>query len=315
MSGATRLSYIFVLVPEIMVWGCGTLLIRELVRRWQAGWTSTLFLGFGLAIAEEFIIQQTSIAPLPWLRGAPAYGRVWGVNWPYFVFMLGYEAVWIVLVPIQVTELLFPVRRSECWLRSRGWVASGAVFIIGSFMAWFAWTQQARPNAFHVPVYHPPLVTVMSGLAAILLLVLAAYLVRRAGRTSCSGAPPHPWIVVITAFLLGLPWYALMVLVFGPARELPLLVSMATAVIWAAGVFLLIRHWALNSGWQDLHRWSLCFGALLVCVTGGFLAAGTFSRLDLVGKIILNVVGIACMVLLAVRVAKGSAGQNSPVDH
>src|SRR5690349_9750085 len=71
MSGATRLSYIFVLVPEIMVWGAGTLIIRELCRRWRAGWTSVLLLGFGLAIAEEFIIQQTSLAPLPFLGSAP----------------------------------------------------------------------------------------------------------------------------------------------------------------------------------------------------------------------------------------------------
>ena len=308
MSGATRLSYIFVLVPEIMVWGCGTLLIRELVRCWQAGWTSTLFLGFGLAIAEEFVIQQTSIAPLPWLGGAPVYGRVWGVNWPYFVFMLGYEAIWIVLIPIQLTELLFPARRSECWLRWPARVASGAVFAIGSFMAWFLWTQQARPNAFHVPVYHPPLFTIMTGLAVILLLVVAAYLVRRAGRTSCSGIPPHPWIVAIMSFWLGLPWYGLMVLVFGPVRELRLLVPMAGAALWAAGLFLLVRYWALKTGWHDLHRWALCFGAVLVCITGGFLGASTYSRFDLIGKIILNGLGIACMVELAARVKKRSVG-------
>src|SRR5204863_7232571 len=42
LFGATRLSFIFVLVPEIMVWGCGTLIIRDLVRRWRAGWLSLL---------------------------------------------------------------------------------------------------------------------------------------------------------------------------------------------------------------------------------------------------------------------------------
>ena len=307
MSGATRLSYIFVLAPEIMVWGCGAVLIREFVRSWQAGWTSALLLGFGLAIAEEFIIQQTSIAPLPWLGGAPGYGRVWGVNWPYFAFMLGYEAVWIVLVPIQVTELLFPGRRSEGWLQLRGRVVCGAVFILGSFIAWFAWTQQARPNAFHVPPYHPPALTVISGLAVILLLVVAAYSARRAGRRPRSGTPPQPWIMVIGTMLLGLPWYCLMVLVFGPVRELPILVPMFAAVIWATGLYLLVRNWALKSEWQDLHRWALCFGALLVCMTGGFLGASTFSRLDLLGKIILNLLGSACMVVLAASIKKRCA--------
>jgi hypothetical protein len=307
MSGATRLSYIFVLIPEIMVWGCGTLLIRELVRVWQGGWTSTLLLGFGLAIAEEFIIQQTSIAPLPWLAGRPEYGRLWGVNWPYFVFMLGYEAVWIVLVPIQVTELLFPMRRAECWLRWCGRVAFAAIFFVGSFLAWFLWTQQARPNAFHVPVFHPPLLTILSGLAAILVLAYVAYLVRRHGCDSRSSTPPHPWIVAATAFLLGLPWYALMALVFGPVRQLSLLVPMFGAAIWALGLFLLVRKWALSVRWQDLHRWALCFGALLVCITGGFLGASGFSKFDLYGKIVLNILGIGLMLLLRFRIAKRSA--------
>src|ERR1700729_2932217 len=65
LSGSTRLSYIFVYIPEVMVWGGGALLCRELARRWRAGGTSLLLLGLALSVAEEFIIQQTSLAPLP----------------------------------------------------------------------------------------------------------------------------------------------------------------------------------------------------------------------------------------------------------
>ena len=306
MSGATRLSYIFVLIPEIMVWGCATLIIREAVRRWQAGWTSTLLLGFGLAIAEEFIIQQTSIAPLPWLGTTPAYGRVWGVNWPYFLFMLGYEAVWIVLVPIQLTELIFPERRHEPWLRARGLAVASLVFLVGSLLAWFLWTQQARPHAFHVPVYHPPLATVLSGLSGIVLLAAAAYLLRRSWRTPSPGAPPHPWVVATAALLLGLPWYALMVLIFGPAREIPLLVPIGLATAWTAGVFLLLKHWALKCEWQEIHRWALCLGALLVCMLGGFLGAGTWPLLDTVAKAILNLLAVVYMAHLGTRIARRS---------
>jgi hypothetical protein len=103
LSGATKFSVLFALVPEILVWGCGALLIREIVRRWQGGWTSMLLLGLGLSIAEEFVIQQTSLAPLPFPGALAHYGRAWGVNWLYFLFMLGYESVWVVLVPVQVT--------------------------------------------------------------------------------------------------------------------------------------------------------------------------------------------------------------------
>ena len=33
LSGATKFSVLFALVPEILVWGCGALVIREAVRR------------------------------------------------------------------------------------------------------------------------------------------------------------------------------------------------------------------------------------------------------------------------------------------
>src|ERR1017187_7091186 len=56
LSGATRVSYIFVFIPEVLTWGCGALIIREVVRRWRGGWPSLLMLGMGLSIACEFFI-------------------------------------------------------------------------------------------------------------------------------------------------------------------------------------------------------------------------------------------------------------------
>ena len=303
MSGATRLSYIFALVPEIMVWGCGTLIIRDVVRRWRGGWTSMLLLGLGLSIAEEFIIQQTSLAPLPWLEASPAYGRVWGVNWPYFLFMLGYEAVWIVLVPVQLTELLFPERRHESWLRRSGIAISSIVFAAGALIAWFVWTQQARPRVFHVPAYHPPAEAILAGALAMVLLIASAYMARRAFQGPISGKAPRYWIVGSCAFLMGLPWYLLMVLVFGPVRQLPLLIPLLAAPAYAMAVLYVVQRWSLSSQWQDMHRWALCLGALMVCMAGGFLGAGYWPLMDIIAKVVLNLAAIVSMGWLARRIA------------
>ena len=129
LSGSTRLSFLFVLIPEVMVWGGGALLCRELVRRWRGGAPSLVLLGLALSIAEEFIIQQTSLAPLPFPGANASYGRYLGVNWIYFLFMLGYESVWVVLVPVQVTELSFPRHQFEPWLRPRGMAAVCLAFV------------------------------------------------------------------------------------------------------------------------------------------------------------------------------------------
>src|SRR5580692_9393790 len=85
LYGAVRISTIFVLIPEVLTWGCGALLIRECVRRWHKAWQSTLMMGLALGIAEEWVIQQTSISPLVGLA-QHAYGRIWGVNWVYLLW-------------------------------------------------------------------------------------------------------------------------------------------------------------------------------------------------------------------------------------
>ena len=302
LSGATRISFIFAFVPEMMVWGCGALIIRELVRRWGGGWTSVLLLGLGLSIAEEFIIQQTSLAPLPWPAIGANYGRLGGVNWIYFLFMLGYESVWVALVPIQITELIFADRRNERWLGTRGLIISAVIFVLGSFIAWAAWIKRARPIVFHAPNYTPPTTTILAGLLAIALLALAAYKASSTLRMPItSRTPPSPWIVAPAALVMGLPWYWLMALIFGSRSSLPFWIPIIMALTWAALAYLIVRYWTSSPQWRDIHRWALAFGATLVCMIAGFSDSSHWPRIDLIGKAILNVFAVIGLLVLAGR--------------
>jgi hypothetical protein len=308
LSGATRMSFIFVLIPEIMVWGCGALLIRETVRRWRGGWISTLSLGLALSVAEEFIIQQTSLAPLDWMGVTSSNGRLWGVNLFYFLFMLGYESVWIVLVPIEVTELLFPQQREQPWLGTRGMVISGVAFVFGSFLAWFLWIKRARSMVFHVPDYQPPLATLLVGIAAIISLVFVGYRLRTLqARPNPARTAPRPWRVVLTTMVLVLPWYLLMSVLFIP-KPVPEWLPLLGGLAWAALAILTIRRWSSASGWQDMHRWALSFGALLFSMAAGFLGSAYWSRVDVMGKVILNIIALAGMIALARSIRKRSLG-------
>jgi hypothetical protein len=310
-SGATRLSYIFVLIPEMMVWGCGALLIRDVVRRWHAGWTSMLLLGLGLSIAEEFVIQQTSLAPLPWVA-APAYGRVWGVNLIFFLFMLGFESVLVVMVPVHLTELIFPAHREQPWLKVSGWVISSLAFLAGSYLAWFMWIKIARAKVFHVPPYQPSLLTILAGVVMVALLVLAGYALRNVGQQptdpplSSSASAPSPWIVGIVTVLFGFPWYALMALIFGPRRNIPLWIPVVAAITWAGLAYIAAWRFTFSPNWSDTHRWAAIFCAALVCMMAGFLGSGTWSRMDLVAKAILNVLIVAGLIWLALRISRRS---------
>jgi len=179
LPGATRLSVITsfpgVLPMQMGVWGCAALLIRAAVRRWRLGWLNMLFLGLALAIAEEFIIQQTSLAPmvLQIFPGEP-FARAWGVNYVYLLWALGYESVFAVLVPVALTELMFRSRREQPWVGKWTAVLLCPVFLLASVFAWYIWTRFARPMGFHVHIYDPPLASMAIGAAAILALVIAA---------------------------------------------------------------------------------------------------------------------------------------------
>jgi hypothetical protein len=308
LSGSTRTSILYVFIPEMMVWGVGALLCRELVRRWRAGGVSLLLLGLALSVAEEFIIQQTSLAPLPFPGSHADYGRLWGLNLVYLLFMLGYESVWVVVVPVQLTELFFPRQANQPWLRLRGIIISAIVFLLGSRIAWYGWTQQARPR-LHAAPYHPPLTLLALGFALIALLILAAYLVR-------SVALPTPgdlrktipaWVAGVIAFVMGAAWFEVIAQVFVPHPVQPFWAVIAAGVVWAALAFILFIRWSSRPAWNGIHRFSAAFGATLACMATPYLTISTWPKVDVIGKLIFDVLALAGFSILGRKVlARGA---------
>ena len=304
LSGSTRLSFIFVLIPEVMVWGAGALLCREMVRRWQAAGTSLLLLGLALSIAEEFVIQQTSLAPLPFPGANAAYARAWGVNWVYFLFMLGFESVWVVLVPVQTTELIFPEHRAVPWLHRRGLIVTCVVFLIGCRIAWYGWTQQALKR-LNVAPYHPPATAFAAGGGAMVLLVILAWLLRgNRRRVSPERQALSPWLAAIAAFVLSAGWFHLMGLVFSPNPWWPASRALVTGVAWAAAAFVLFTYLSASRSWNDIHRWAACSASILAIMSVTFVGLAGWSRFDLVGKIVLNLLAVVGLILLGLRIRK-----------
>lgn len=310
LYGATRISVIFVLIPEILTWGCGALIIRESVRRWNKGWLGMLLLGLALAVTEEWVIQQTSIAPLLGLA-QHAYGRVWGVNWVYFLWALGYESVWVVLVPVQLTELLFPARREQPWLRTRGLVIASLVFIVGSCMAWYGWTQRARVMIFHMSPYSPPPLYLAAAVAVIVLLILAAYAtssVHSRHRKVSPNAEPSPLLLGVIVTMLGSAWAAFVLVGFGSLPAVPSSLALAAGLAWCGLTLFLMRRWTSSSTWGDAHRFALVFGGILGCMLGGFAVfkVGGALRIDWIGKAILNVAAVSWLVAVHHRLTRAA---------
>lgn len=303
LSGATRTSVLFVYIPEVMVWGVGALLARELVRRWNGGGVSLLCLGLALSVAEEFIVQQTSVAPLPFPGAHPDYARVWGINLVYFLFMLGFESVWVVVVPVQVTELFFPERRDLPWLRRPGAIVSCFVFLLGCRMAWYAWIKRARPM-LHAAPYELPVGYLIAGFMAIGFLIGLAYLLRSIGRRRAAderGTAPA-WLAFLVAFVMGAAWFELIGQCFVPKPLQPFWIAIYGGIGWAVVAFVLFVWWSSRAAWSDVHRFAAAFGATLACQAMPYLTFATWPRVDQIGKVIFDIAALVGFILLGRRV-------------
>src|SRR5579884_3628370 len=96
LSGSTPITQPGLLLVDLLIYGPGALLIRELVRRRQRGWTSILLLGVAYGLVEEGLALQSLFDPhygTVALWGA----RLFGVNWVYTTVVLTWiHPVWSV---------------------------------------------------------------------------------------------------------------------------------------------------------------------------------------------------------------------------
>jgi hypothetical protein len=227
---------------------------------------------------------------------------VWRVNWVYLIWALGYEAVWVTIVPAQLVDLMFPARREEPWIGRRGVAWAAIFFTLASVIAWYSWTQSARQQVFHVPLYNPPPAYLAMAVAAILALIAAAYRLGGAG-TMQSGTAPRPAMVGLAVALLAAPWSAPVLLAYGAAPQMPYRLAIAGSLAWAAAALVFMRRWSFRTGWQDGQRYDADCGAIAGCMAGGFVlfAMGGASRVDWIGKIVFDAAAVA---LLAARVRR-----------
>jgi hypothetical protein len=302
LFGATHISMLYLLIPQICIYGGAALMIHTLTR--HRGWSAILILGIAYAIAEECIILQTSVSP-PFQHllfgSAPNqnYLGAFGVNWAYLLWALGYESIWAILLPINITELIFPDRREEPWIGRWGLVITAIVFLVPSYGIWYTFTQTGIAPGL---AYEAPLSLILISLSIIVALVVFALVGLRPHRSEKNvlRSVPRPWMVGVTAFLLSLPWFSLAILPYIVPSTIPTPISIMIGLIWAASAFLLFKRWSSSARWQDAHRLALSMGALMASMLAGFLINdAVLSPFDLAGKVVVNVIAVVLLASLA----------------
>jgi len=316
LLGGTRLSAIVGFPPivfmEIVVWGGGALMLRALARRLGLGWGSLILFGLVIAIAEEFVIQQTSFAPLVIKLEGVEWARAGGINYVYAVWALAYEAVWVVLMPTLVAEMVFPHRRAETWLSKTGLGIVAILFPIGALMAWYGWTHVARQRTFHLPLYTPSLGEFSSALAMIAMLLVWA--IRFPPRRRKSAIPPSPVLLGVGGAIWSTVWFGLVVLAFGKLPQLSAPAVFVSALLLMLAIVFWLTRWGASSAWNERHSFGLFFGTLggaMLATFAGFIGATT---MDIVFKAVTNTIAFVLMLLLGRRVVRRSAKETHSVN-
>jgi hypothetical protein len=292
------------------VWGGGALLIRYAVRRWQLGWPGMLCLAIVLAIAEECLIQQTSLAPMVIHLKGVVYARAFGVNYVYFLWALIYEPVFVVFLSVYAVELIFPARREGLWV-GKGWLfLIVPLFIAGSLLAWFSWTQIARVKVFHLQAYHPPLAAVISAVAAILILFYLAFARLNKKKAIQPITPPMNWLLALGGAVWATLLFGLVLLGFGIDPDFPPAIAVAGGLVLAITPIAILPKLTSHAQWGARQQFTLVCGTVTGSMLAGQLGFIGTTGPDLYFKVLSNVIAIGLLIVLGLKTWKRTASGN-----
>lgn len=147
------------------LYGLGALIIRELRVKWDKGWWSILILGMAYGIIEEGLAIKSFFDP-NWmdLGNLGSYGRLFGVNWVWSVWLTIYHTIISIAIPILLFELLFPDKEDERLLTENKLSLVVILFIIDVIFI----------SLFMTP-YFPDFFLYLSTLVIVILLFLIAW--------------------------------------------------------------------------------------------------------------------------------------------
>jgi hypothetical protein len=81
-------------------------------------------------------------------------------------------------------------------------------------------------------------------------------------------------------------WYGRVLLAFGIAPSFPPSVAVGTGLLLAAGIWLFLPRWAVDSQWQRNHELAVIFGTMLGSMIAGFIGFLGAAPVDLYFKIV-----------------------------
>ncbi|HEX3779738.1 MAG TPA: hypothetical protein VHX38_08710 [Pseudonocardiaceae bacterium] len=301
LAGSTTLSAPWAILGFATLNGAGALLIRELwVRRGHGRGSGVVLVALAIAygLLEEGILDQSLFNP-------NAYGGNWlsfgwfpalGTSIPVGSYEIGITALGSVIVPIGLTDLVFPAHREQPLLGRTGLIVTAAVFALfgcGSTVATTVWVT-------HGVAGRPQLLGAGALVAA--LIALARLWPVTAGPAAPDRAvPPALAATVFSALVTG----ASIELIHDDHRGWwsPTAATTALVLLAIAGIVVVSR-WMTSADWNPLRQLGLLSGAVLAIAGLGLILRVGDTPVHAIEQICLTLATVVALTALARQLAK-----------
>ncbi|MCI4372288.1 MAG: hypothetical protein L3K02_01390 [Thermoplasmata archaeon] len=223
-------GFLLFLGLNLGLYGAGVLLVREAHVRWKKGWSTILLLGAAYALLEEGTALSTLFNPkAPVVGGLGVYGHAYGVSWVWLIGILGVHIVYSVGLPILLLGLALPETRGQPFLTGSRLPLTAGIYVFDIVLLVYI---------SHYYVDAAPLLALAAVAAGLLWLVAWRM---PTGRFDPPRAAPGrgPRFFLI----LGLLYFALLILVPGIIREVGLPAIVAAVADLSAIVLLFFGIW------------------------------------------------------------------------
>ena len=260
------------------VYSAGALLIREVVRRRHLGVGSMLALGLAYGLLEEGLALSslTSTTLYPVADWAP---RLLGFNTAFSLWVLPYHAVFSIVVPIVIVDLIFPRLRTQPYLRTGGLIAWIITLLVGIGVIRLSliWMDPRHvDSAKHLIV------------VGVLAAALVAWALLRHSAARRDRPIPRPRSLIVVGAISVAAYFALLMQLPGAEHS----AYLSDRLAWLAPVLALTllatgsaicRRWSTSTRWSPVHSAALIAGALPAHSLLGLivLPLGTLDRVAL----------------------------------
>jgi len=171
LTGSTPVTAVFRnpvgFAANVALYGCGSILIREVAIRWRKRWGTILLLGGAYAVGEEGFAAKTMTDPVGSPVGNQLYNHFAGINWVPLSFLTLFHSAFSIAVPLVMLELLFPETKGRPLVGNLG---------LGIVTFAYGLTVTVLSQWLGNP-YVPPVFTTIFLSAYALAFILAAYFV------------------------------------------------------------------------------------------------------------------------------------------